>query len=393
MHFFGDLDEVRLWSAVRSPAQIRSSAVLDTVPAKSRGLLGYWPFNEPVQRRTCASRLVRVYDQMTGAGAALRHGATIVLSDAPIDRPPSLNVALLPAHGAAAAAAAAGDIAAAAAAAMAAAAANASATAGRALGDGARVRVLVGDELWMVAAAGDPNPSDTVRLRLEAPSNYRAHPTGLIVTGDGSGRALVVQWAPGAADGGKEVQLCFAISGTAGNPAAEALQRPQPALRLCALVAVPACAYRAARGDTLRSVARRYSVPWRTLFGLNPAVPGPDALVDGSEIAVGRRYTLRAGERVEDLPAIFGIGWAALATHNSPVLLRLASPPPVDCDPGAELLSCRPSEAAAAAAAGRVLAGRMVVDVNYTDLGQTVPYGAGAGTELCIVGRIYDGCL
>jgi hypothetical protein len=392
VHFFGDLDEVRLWSAVRSPAQIRASAVFDTVPGTSPGLLGYWPFNEPVQRRACASRLVRVYDQVTGAGAALRHGATVVLSDAPIDRPPSLNVALLPARGAAAAAAAAGNIAAAAAAAVAAAAANnASAAAGRSLADGSWVRVLVGDELWLAAAAADQNPSDTVRLKLEAPSNYRAHPTGLTVTGDGSGQALVVQWAPGAADGGKEVQLCFAISGVADNPAAAALRRPQPALRLCVMVSVPACAYRAARGDTLRAVALRYGVPWRTLFGLNPAVPGPDALVDGAEIAVGRRYTLHAGERVEDLPALFGVGWAALATHNTPALLRLAAPPPVDCD--AARLSCRPSEAAAAAAAGRVLAGRLVVDVNYTDLGQTVPYGAGAGTELCIVGRIYDGCL
>ena len=85
------------------------------------------------------------------------------------------------------------------------------------------------------------------------------------------------------------------------------------------------------------------------------------------------------------------VGWAALATHNTPALLRLAAPSPVDCDAGG--LSCRTSEAAAAAAAGQVLAGRLVVDVNYTDLGQTVQYGSGAGTELCIVGRIYDGCL
>jgi hypothetical protein len=382
---------VRLWSAVRSPAQIRASALLDTVPGTSPGLLGYWPFNEPVQRRACAGRLAKVYDQVTGAGAALRYGATVVLSDAPIDLPPSLNVAQLPARGAAAAAAAAGNIAAAAAAAVAAAAANASAAAGQALADGARVRVLVGDELWLAAAAADPNPSDSVRLQLEAPYDYRAHPTGLTVTGDGGGRALVVRWAPGPADGGKEVLLCFAVRGVADNPAAPELRRPQPALRLCVVAAVRSCVYRAARGDTLRGVARRYGVPWRTLFGLNPAVPGPDAVVEGAEIAVGRRYTLRAGERVEDLPALFGIGWAALATHNTPALLRLDAPPPVDCD--AAGLACRTSPAAAAAAAGRVLAGRLVVDVNYTDLEQTVPYGSGAGTELCIVGRIYDGCL
>ena len=262
---------------------------------------------------------------------------------------------------------------------------------GQILTDGATIRVLVGDTLLIAAATWDPNPTDSVRLRLEAPSDYRTQPTSLTIAGDGSGRALAVQWAPGPADGGKETLLCFVIDGTIDDPCLPSLSRPQPALRLCVTVVVPPCLCRAGTGDTLRAIALRYGVPWRTIFALNPGLPGPDALLQGSEVAVGRMYTLRASEMVEDLPELFGVGWTTIATHNAPALLRLSAPSPVSCDPEGRV--CFQSDASLAAAGGRVPAGQLVVDVNFTDLAQTETYGSGAGTNFCIVGRAHSGCL
>ena len=64
VNFVGNIDEVRLWSVARTQAQILATAVLDTIATPAPSLLGYWAFNEPIQRRVCASELIRVYDQV-----------------------------------------------------------------------------------------------------------------------------------------------------------------------------------------------------------------------------------------------------------------------------------------------------------------------------------------
>ena len=99
LYYQGDMDQVRLWSHARSPALIQAEAVRDTLALPlPAALVGYWPFDDPIDRGVCAQSLPGVRDMVTGTASPLLRGARVVQALAgdllPIDEEPVLALYL-----------------------------------------------------------------------------------------------------------------------------------------------------------------------------------------------------------------------------------------------------------------------------------------------------------
>ena len=138
---------------------------------------------------------------------------------------------------------------------------------------------------------------------------------------------------------------------------------PQAAVDMrCYNVSITFCEHMVlGEGETLRSIAPSYTLPWRTLWWLNPTVQYADQpLSPGTRVSVGRVYRVAANETMEYFVREFGSTWSHTLEENPEKVnyLRQNAGGPV---------------------------GTNVVDLNYKDYQKRVTY---EGVEYCIVSKM-----
>ena len=268
--FHGQLDQVRLWSYARTAAEVVQQAMLDTlsVSAVPRGLLAYFPFDDPVDRGLCAQSLTGVTNKVTGATSDLLNDAKIVQATTdvlPIDKEPVLSLQLMPGpfplhisrHNASSSSpvlspSSTRDFS----------ASNASGPSDGAswvhLSGEETVTLYLGDTLNLHAFVSDANPSDSVLMTLHVQGDFHAHPSGLVVVSEQARRnqySLDISWSPLVRDTGKMTRMCLEAEGERFNPSRPTQIYASLPISRCINVYVPSCQVRAKLGDTLRSLA------------------------------------------------------------------------------------------------------------------------------------------
>ena len=343
-YFAGQIDEVRVWSYGKTVQQMRDTAFLDTVSPESAGLLGYWPFDDPVFAHKCADEVRIARDAMTGAGhqSSLQGTSSFVLSTVPLDRvckfspdTPANNSELI---------------------------------------------VHLGDTIHLRAEAFDENPSDQTYVVLEVPSDRYSHPSGATFS-DVSQLGASFSWAPLPRDAGKAVSLCFALTNVVTNPLRPDFFLAQGKLRRCITVRVPLCLYKAQPSDTVRSIAQKFQTNWRTVFMLNPEIGHPNNVAAGLVVRIGSVYTVRAQDNVTHLASQTRVTWSALANNNAAIVNRLWTD---------EYFMNAGTESGRESVLEAFDPGEGVFDIFYQDLGMHKNY---TGQHLCLVAQLNTNCI
>lgn len=271
---------------------------------------------------------------------------------------------------------------------------------------GELITVHLGDRLSIDAHLADANPSDTVQLFFLVEGGFQTHPSGLVVTsvddstglaheqessGAGSSYTLHVRWSPVVRDSGKTTEMCFAAEGKRYNPTRTTAVYASSPIRRCVTIYVPSCQVRVQKGDTLRSLAKQYQVPWRTLFLINPTLSqaGDGLMKDGQVIRIGRQFRLTSPRdpsfhyTIENASATFSLPYANLYNHNAASIFRLSAPGALTCTSSDPPETCKVN--------GFVDPAQHVVsDVRYSSLEQTDKY---TDLSICLVARFHSNCL
>ena len=425
LFFAGDVDQIRLWSYARSPALIRAEAVRDTIGLAPTppGLLGYWTMDDPIDRGLCAQSLPGIRDMVSSTLSDLMHGARVMQALAddilPIDEEPVLSLYIhhdpYPLHidrqelgNLSNSSSRDSDV------------ANstlgggngASAGSVASLLGGEVITVHLGDKLSMDAHLTDANPSDKVQLFFHMQGEFKTHPSGLVVsstdeTVDITGQAheqespssgdhknsysLKVRWTPVVRDSGKTTEMCFVAEGQRYNPTRSGAVFESTPIRRCVTVYVPSCEVRVQRGDTLRSLAKQYQIPWRTLFLINPTLSqsGDGLMKDGQVLRIGRLFRLVSPRdasfrfTIENASSTFALPYSNLYNHNAASVFRLAAPGAMTCAASDPPETCH--------VRGFVDPAQHVVsDVRHSSLSQTEQY---EHLSVCLVARFHSNCL
>ena len=243
--FQGIIDEVRVWSFGRSVAQILKTAVLDTVPPYTAGLLGYWAFDDPVFTVECADETVIVRDAASNNSqidGMVFGTADLTLSSVPLDRNAefSLETPI----------------------------------------NGTQFTVYVGDTVEINVLAYDPNPSDMVKIIFQLPG-IKMSPTSAVFSNITESSASFV-WSPVQLDAGKNISLCYTLINLVTNPRNPLFSASRPPMTVCSYIYVPLCRYKSRIDDTVRSIALLYQINWRSMYSMNPELENPDKIAPGT---------------------------------------------------------------------------------------------------------------
>ena len=301
------------------------------------------------------------------------------------------------------------------------------------------IPVFVGDTLRLRATVSDANPTDSVKLYLHLQGEFQSHPSGLLVQaveGGGANRyELTATWAPVVRDSGKVTQVCVVAEGQRLNPSRTGAVYASDPIRRCITVSVPSCEVRVCAvclepvslctpwlrfvyrllallwvsacapcqhtlnalaqvrvkpGDTLRSVAKAYNIPWRTLFLINPDLSqaGDGLMRQGQVLRIGRKFRLYSSSTayqysIENASETFSVTYANLYNHNAAAVLRLSAAGALTCSANDPPDTCK--------VRGQVDPARHVVsDVRFSSLDQTQQY---QDTTICLVARFHANCI
>lgn len=343
-YFAGTIDDVRVWSYGKSADFMRQTSYLDTVSPSSRGLLGYWPFDDPSYYHNCADETRLVRDAMAEGGHEARlHGpALIIQSTSPLDRVPVFS-ADTPANN-------------------------------------SELVVYLGDTIKVAGAAHDDNPTDELFLVLTVPGSQYSHPSGATFS-DVSERGAQFTWSPLPRDAGKNVSLCFALSNVVTNPLRPSFALKQAQALRCVKVRVPLCVYKAQQGDTVRSIARQFNTNWRTLFMINPEIGHPNDVAAGLTMRIGSIYRMRAHDKVDELAANARVTWTSLANNNAAIVNKLWTD---------QYFRNAGTYAGRSSVIPTFDPGEAVYDIIFDDLAMQHNY---TGTELCLVAQLNSNCI
>eukprot|EP00290_Baffinella_frigidus_P020544 CAMPEP_0180194248 /NCGR_PEP_ID=MMETSP0987-20121128/2942_1 /TAXON_ID=697907 /ORGANISM="non described non described, Strain CCMP2293" /LENGTH=614 /DNA_ID=CAMNT_0022148989 /DNA_START=32 /DNA_END=1877 /DNA_ORIENTATION=- len=111
--------------------------------------------------------------------------------------------------------------------------------------------------------------------------------------------SATLSWRPSRFTGAFKETLCFVLS-QAGGPGII----PQTSER-CVIVRVERCKYLSQAGDTVQSIGALFRSDWLSLWGINVNLTSfvPPA---GTEVLIGRIYTLRSGDTLQTVSKQFG---------------------------------------------------------------------------------------
>ncbi|EKX40006.1 hypothetical protein GUITHDRAFT_113999 [Guillardia theta CCMP2712] len=359
----GNMDEVRLWSLARDPL-VLSTSLFDTVAVSSaKGLIGYWNFNNALEDHACIESLTYIRDEVTGQRSALLHGAKLSSSTIPIDRDPSVNVALTSGSVGQQAATSLSPL---------------------PLGGGEGIVVYFGGELRMAAAAADENPTDLIFFLLEVNNNLSSLPTGVVGQGRGGGNQveLNVTWQPLLRDAGKVLPMCLVLRGERRNPSYPFFRQQLTETRRCFTIFVPPCSLQVGAGEGLRSLGARFHVPWRTLFVLNNKLNSTGGVQTGQVLNFGKTFTIVADQALEDAISVMGTSWDDFINCNVKAVNTLLIKNSLSCPSLDYPQTCH--------ALPLLKAGEVVVDVQYTDVER---HAGKAEVQACFISRFHSSCL
>ena len=243
--FEGSIDEVRVWSFARDVSEIMKTSFLDTVPPFSAGLVGYWPFDDPIFKLQCADETLTVRDASVNnsiLNGELIGTAVLVVSTVPLDR-------------------------------------DAGFTAGTPL-NGTQFTVYVGETIDFGVGGYDPNPSDRIQLLFQLPG-VKMSPISAQINNITESRGKF-SWNPQQLDAGKNISFCYFLFNFISNPLNPDFCASRPSLTSCVTIRVPLCRYKSRYGDTVRSIAQAYQINWQSLYSVNPEILSPDKIAPGT---------------------------------------------------------------------------------------------------------------
>lgn len=134
-----------------------------------------------------------------------------------------------------------------------------------------------------------------------------AAPTGQTF-GCNNGSEYEFVWLPRRGQEGATYTVCFEVIGH--------LQPHVAAARRCVTISVQKCAFCAAQGDTVYSMAQEFGTDWIQLWGANPTLTTPHALPEGLMLNVGPGYDFKRGDSVNDVARRFGTTPQAILNLN-----------------------------------------------------------------------------
>ena len=111
--------------------------------------------------------------------------------------------------------------------------------------------------------------------------------------------SAILSWRPSRFTGAFSERLCFVLSQDGGPGVI-----PQTSSR-CITVRVERCKYMSQPGDTMQSIGALFASDWLSLWGINVNLT-TFAPAAGTEIFVGRLYSLRAGDTLSSISRQFG---------------------------------------------------------------------------------------
>jgi len=111
------------------------------------------------------------------------------------------------------------------------------------------------------------------------------------------GSSFEFAWQPVRGQDGMAFDFCFSI--------ASALQPQAVVSTVCHSIKVEKCRVCVGPGDTIGSIASRYSTDWLQLWGSNFNITEPDALQQGQLMTLGPLYRTRFGDTLSSVAQLF----------------------------------------------------------------------------------------
>jgi hypothetical protein len=104
-------------------------------------------------------------------------------------------------------------------------------------------------------------------------------------------------WQPVRGQDGMTFEFCFSV--------ASALQSDRAVATVCHSIKIAKCRVCVGAGDTIGSIAMRYSTDWLQLWGSNFNITEPDALQQGQLVTLGPLYRTRFGDTLSSVAELF----------------------------------------------------------------------------------------
>ncbi len=134
-----------------------------------------------------------------------------------------------------------------------------------------------------------------------------AHPS----TSCANGSSYEFSWQPVRGQDGMTFDFCFSI--------ASALQPERTVSTVCHSIRVAKCRMCAGPGDTIGSIAVRYSTDWLQLWGSNFNITEPDSLQQGQLLTLGPLYRTRFGDTLSSVAQLFATSASKILALNPDV--------------------------------------------------------------------------
>ncbi len=129
-----------------------------------------------------------------------------------------------------------------------------------------------------------------------------------------NGSSYEFSWQPVRGQDGMTFDFCFSI--------ASALLPARAVATVCHSITVMKCRMCVGPGDTIGSIAARYSTDWLQLWGSNFNITEPDALQQGQLITLGPLYRTRFGDTLSSVAQLFSTTKSSILELNPDVAAR-----------------------------------------------------------------------
>ncbi len=126
-----------------------------------------------------------------------------------------------------------------------------------------------------------------------------------------NGSSFEFYWQPVRGQDGMAFDFCFSI--------ASALQPALAVATVCHSINVVKCRTCVGPGDTIGSIAARYSTDWMQLWGSNFNISEPDALQQGQLMTLGPLYRTRYGDTLNSVAQLFSTTAGSILALNPDV--------------------------------------------------------------------------
>ena len=131
-----------------------------------------------------------------------------------------------------------------------------------------------------------------------------------------NGSSFEFSWQPVRGQDGMAFDFCFSIS--------SALLPERVVSTVCHSIKVVKCRMCAGPGDTIGSIAMRYSTDWLQLWGSNFNITEPDSLQQGQLMTLGPLYRTRFGDTLSSVAQLFATSASSILALNPDVPVQEA---------------------------------------------------------------------